>query len=173
MQHYAIVAFPKVDIELIQTFRKKYDPLWNVIHPHITLVFPFSDIPEQLILEHLETVSKTLKPFQIQLKDFTKSFDHYLFLLVQEGKEEIYKVHDLLYTGVLASQLRNDIPFLPHMTLGKFAKDNIFEEQLYNKALKEIQALHLNIDTVFSNFSLIQGDGILPAKIIKTFELKS
>lgn len=79
MQHYAIVAFPEIDVEHIQTFRRKYDPLWNVILPHVTLVFPFSSIPEHLILEHLETVSKTLKPFKIHLKDFIKSFDHYLF----------------------------------------------------------------------------------------------
>lgn len=57
------------------------------------------------------------------------------------------------------------------MTLGKFAKDNIFDEQLYNEAIEEVKALHMDIHTTFSNFSLIQGDGVLPARIIKTFNL--
>ena len=39
-----ILIFPKFDnIELIKNIRKKYDPLYSLIMPHITLVFPFSD----------------------------------------------------------------------------------------------------------------------------------
>ncbi len=173
MQHYAIVFFPKIDTELIQTFRKKYDPLWNVIPPHITIVFPFSDISESAVLNHLQIITKTIKPFQIRLHGFMKSFDHYLFLLIQQGKEEVYGVHDGLYTGPLASHLRSDIPFVPHMTLGVFTKDNLWDEKLYNTALTEAQELHLDIQTTFHSVSLIQGDGVFPAKIIRTIELGS
>ena len=37
-----ILIFPKFDnIEEIQKIRKKYDELYSIIPPHITLAFPF------------------------------------------------------------------------------------------------------------------------------------
>ena len=74
-----------------------------VIATHITLVSPFSDIPEDKIFEHIETVTKTMKPFQIHLHGLKQTDDHLLFLLVKEGKEGIVKIQNLLYSGVLSS----------------------------------------------------------------------
>ena len=37
-----IMIFPKFsNQEIIDEIRKKYDPLYNLVKPHITLVFPF------------------------------------------------------------------------------------------------------------------------------------
>ena len=39
-----ILIFPKFkNINKIQELRDKYDPLANLIAPHITIAFPFSD----------------------------------------------------------------------------------------------------------------------------------
>ena len=39
-----ILIFPKFDnVEIIQEIRKKYDELYSIIPPHITLAFPFND----------------------------------------------------------------------------------------------------------------------------------
>lgn len=38
----AVVLFPKFNnIDTINNIREKYDPLYNYIAPHITIVFPF------------------------------------------------------------------------------------------------------------------------------------
>jgi hypothetical protein len=42
---YAVVAYPDLEDESkIQEFRKKHDPYFQLIKPHITLVFPFPDM---------------------------------------------------------------------------------------------------------------------------------
>lgn len=51
-----VMIFPKFDnIELIDDIRKQYDPLADVIRPHITIVFPFDmDITNEELSQILE-----------------------------------------------------------------------------------------------------------------------
>ncbi len=51
-----VMIFPKFDnIELIDDIRKQYDPLADVIRPHITIVFPFDmDVTNEELLQILE-----------------------------------------------------------------------------------------------------------------------
>ncbi|MCL5438592.1 MAG: 2'-5' RNA ligase family protein [Patescibacteria group bacterium] len=167
MEQYAIVYFPKINLEKINAFRENYDPHWNIIPPHITLVSPFSDIPEDQIFKHLKKVTEDLKPFQIHLHGLLKTDDHLLFLRVKEGRDEIINVHNKLYSGIL-SFLEQKYIFDPHMTLGKIsAKDNL-EDIAYTTA----EAMNLDIHSTFDNISLIKGDGVSPAKKVKVFNLK-
>lgn len=48
-----------------------------------------------------------------------------MFLLAEEGRDELLEVHDRLYAGVLQTHLRRDVPFVPHMTVG--ARGNLAE----------------------------------------------
>lgn len=172
MEQYALVFFLKNDLEHVQEFRKKYDPQWEIIAPHITIVFPLADLSEESIVTHIEKVTKTIKPFEIRLRGFMKSFDHCLFLLIQEGKEEIIALHDQLYTDSFASYLRSDIHFIPHMTIGYFAtKDDQLKRELYEEALAEATSIDFDIVCQFNSISLIKGDAITPAKLVKTFTL--
>ena len=158
----------------MQAFRKKYDPLWNTLAPHITLVFPFDTITENEVIDHLNSVASKTQAFQIHLNDFMKSFDDYLFLIPTEGREKMHDLHDKLYTKVLLPHLRTDIPFIPHITIGLFRKkDSQFQEKLYNVALVEAKTVGFEFRCTFDAMSLIQGDGLAPAKIIKTFEFAS
>lgn len=78
VQKFAVVYFPSINLDKINTIRKKYDPSWNLIPPHITLVSPLSDISGNQLLEHIDTISKNFRPFSIHLTGLTKSFDDYL-----------------------------------------------------------------------------------------------
>jgi 2'-5' RNA ligase len=42
-----------------------------------------------------------------------------VFLVPDEGNSAILQLHDLLYGGPLAHELRLDIPFVPHLTIGR------------------------------------------------------
>ncbi len=173
MQQYAVVFFPKIDVEEIQGFREKYDLQYNVIPPHITLVFPFSGISEEQIVKHIDRVIKHIKSFQIRLNGLEKSFDDYLFLRVKGGDEEIINLHDKLYSVILVPHLRTDIPFVPHVTLGYFrTADDKFDRGLYEKAYVEALEKDINILDNFDNVTLIKGDGLSPATIIQTFKLE-
>lgn len=170
--NYAVVNFPTVFLSNINVIRERYDPTWNIIQPHITLVSPFSNLSEYQVIEHLDLVTRTEKAFQIHLNGLTNSFDDYLFLLVKEGKQEVVKLHDKLYSGILALYLRNDLSFVPHLTLGHFrSKDNTFDKDLYEKAYAEVNNMNIDMTYVLNSISLIQGDGQSPSSIVRSFNL--
>lgn len=172
MQKLAVVYYPKIDLDKINDFRMKYDPNWQRIPPHITIVSPVSEISDSQLLEHAEESAKKIKPFSIHLKGLTKTFDDYLFLLVKEGNEEIVHLHDKLYSGILTSHIPTDYPFHPHITLGYFRKnDNTFNDVLYAKAYEEAQGLNFDITCDFDSVSIIKGEEINPPQIIKTIYL--
>ena len=55
-----ILIFPKFkNINNIQKLRNKYDPLANLIPPHITIAYPFSDnISNKELIKKLATCPK-------------------------------------------------------------------------------------------------------------------
>ncbi|MBS4537642.1 2'-5' RNA ligase family protein [Clostridium sp. D2Q-11] len=126
------VDFPNV--EIIQEIRKKYDPLYECIRPHITLLFPFeSDITSGELKNHMENVLDDIEPFNITLRDITGAGDNYLFLNLKKGNDEIIELHDRLYSGILEKYLYKRLTYIPHITVGHLdAEDN------YIKALEEV-----------------------------------
>ncbi|MBP9797574.1 2'-5' RNA ligase family protein [Candidatus Woesebacteria bacterium] len=164
MQFYALVYFLNIHSTEIDIFRKKHDPKWNVIPPHITLVFPFSDFSEYQILEHVKKVTQDIMPFPIHLHGLQKIEDELIFLLVKEGNEEIMHVHVQLYSGIFQT-LEQEFVFEPHITIGELPSADI------DSALEEAEALDLDIHATFDFLSLVKGDGISPANIVGIVEL--
>ena len=60
MKKRAILIFPEFNnIHEIEVIRKQYDPLYEKIAPHITLVFPFeSEMSSNQVLQHVENTTK-------------------------------------------------------------------------------------------------------------------
>jgi 2'-5' RNA ligase len=77
--------------------------------------------------------------------------DNSLFLLVQEGNSEIIRLHDELYTGVLAEFHRDDLPFVPHITLGSFG-----EEEHCRHALHEAEQLGFEYMSLLDRVHLVK-----------------
>lgn len=172
MQKLAAVYFPKANLDGINSFRKKYDPSSYIIPPHITLVSPVSDISENQLIEHVESTLKDIESFAIHLSGLFKTFDDNLFLQVKEGNDKIVNLHDKLYSGILIPYIPTDFPFAPHITLGYFRTGkNTFDDKLYAMAYAEAQALNFDMTCIFDAVSIIKGDGISPAKIVKTINL--
>jgi hypothetical protein len=163
--YYVLLHYPRFDRktgEDIETFRRKYDPYADSWKPHIPFIFPVpcNEIEEEKFTEHVETVLKNWKPFPIQIGGFTKSWDHWLLLLLKKGNEEAIALHDELYTGILAPYLRRDIEYIPHVGIGLFVRKDAgynaldpkivdFDAKLYIQALKEAESLKIDsFDTV-------------------------
>ena len=137
---YAVVIYPELeDASKIQELRRKNDPYFNVIAPHITLVFPVPEMDRDAIVNHVTEILRDFAPFNIRLKGLTKSFDNWLFLCVEEGNEKIIELHDRLYTGMLEKHLRTDIQYIPHIGLGLFETDKEYR-------IAESRARTLNLD---------------------------
>jgi hypothetical protein len=51
------------------------------------------------------------------VKDSFSTKTH-LLLVPDEGFSALVKLHDALYTDMLAAELRLDVPYIPHITIG-------------------------------------------------------
>jgi 2'-5' RNA ligase len=150
---YSLVHYPNVDTTRINQLRKKYDPQVSLIEPHITIVFPVPESAgEQPLVSHIEGVLHGWKPFSIRLKGLLQSRDNCLFLLLAEGSPDIVRLHAELYTELLAPCLREDIPFIPHVTLGAFGENAV----LCERALSETEGLKLDYVSDLDRLCLVK-----------------
>jgi 2'-5' RNA ligase len=119
----------------IQTVRLNYDSQYQLIAPHFTLVFP-CQIPNQAeFIEHIQRKTHGLKQIRFTIRDMltvkdSMSENYHLFLVPEEGSKDIINLHDTLYTGLLAAELRHDIPFVPHITIGNGRGSGIFQNEV-------------------------------------------
>lgn len=138
---FTLVHYPNIAGGQIDQFRKKYDPQVHLILPHITLMFPLPEVVgEDHLIHHLESVLWGWQPFPLHLRGIRISPDGHVFLLIQEGKAGLIRLHDQIYTGLLTDYLREDIPFIPHLTLGVSNKASNDPERIL------WEAKHLAID---------------------------
>ena len=117
-----IMIFPEFEnIGFIDKIRSKYDPLADLVRPHITLVFPFeSEMTDDEIREILEKRLADTRQFDLTLHGFgtqIEKFGNFLFLNVKQGREEIIKIHDILYANEFR-EFNSGFPYDPHMTVG-------------------------------------------------------
>lgn len=141
-----IMIVPKFDNrEIIDSIRKKYDPTESFLEAHITLVFPFeSVIDDDTIETHVIKTTAKIEPFEVVLQGIKsdKSFDNCIFLEVVKGIEELTKLHNNLYAGILEQYMPkwlDDIKFIPHMTVGKFqSKDELDRAITELKNIKDV-----------------------------------
>ncbi|MEI5906321.1 2'-5' RNA ligase family protein [Bacillus spongiae] len=126
----SICIFPSLENgNEINKLRRKYDPLHDLIPPHITLVFPFiSNLSSNQMNDHITEVLKKEKSFDIYLQGITGADETYLFLNVKVGNDTIIRLHDKLYSGILQEFLYKRVTYIPHITVGRFNNKTDFEK---------------------------------------------
>jgi 2'-5' RNA ligase len=124
---FAVISYPKFipnEGSLIPVMRALYPKLtYPKFESHFTFVFPQESVSAESLIQYVQAVAVTQEKIEFvirrveEVKD-SLSANTYLFLVPDEGYEAIIQLHDELYKGVLAAELRADIPFIPHITLG-------------------------------------------------------
>lgn len=159
--------------EPIATFRRTHDPTADLVDPHITLVFAVPDsIGRDRFREHVRAVVSRTPRFEIRLKGLEASWDHWLFLLVAEGRERVISLHDELYGGILSPYLRTDLSFVPHVGLGLFVEEGddrdlfaVRERRLdrdrFDRGLVEAVGLNLDYTGAFDHVNIVELDEAL------------
>ena len=126
-----VLIIPKFNnIHKIQMIREKYDELFDIIEPHITLAFPFkNNISNEELKQGLLTITKDITPFKIKCKGVTLKKDnrintYYIFLNIQEGKEVINEINHRIYKNILKDIDIKKYNYEPHITLGSTNNPN-------------------------------------------------
>lgn len=154
MTKLAVVAYPTLathDREWLEAVRSRHDPQASRIRAHFTFVFP-TEVPRESLIANARTVAARLKPIPFALRcavafgETGRSGSH-VFLLAEEGRDELLEVHDRLHAGVLQPHLRQDVPFVPHMTVG--AHGNLAEcERVAEELNREHRVVRGMVDGV-------------------------
>ena len=113
----------RADLARIETLRRRHDPHAAIIPAHVTLVFPFETRDLTALTQHVLATATAHGPIALRLSAYLAVRAHddtqsHIFLVPDQGRDEIEALHDALYSGPLAGVLRHDIPFIPHVTVG-------------------------------------------------------
>lgn len=140
----------------IQAIREVHDPNYPVVAPHFTLIFPLFTLEPTLLSEHMRSVLQGRAQIAFVLrcglvvKDVTGDSTH-TFLVPDEGFGELVKLHNHLYTGFLAEQLRLDIPFIPHITVA-----SSLQPEVCKRVADEINSQNIAIAGVIRAIDLVE-----------------
>lgn len=128
MQPLYVLAVPKYPPEAqrwIDAVRARHDPLATRIAPQVTLVFGQTVLAQAALIEHLMGVGEDVSPFDLVCRRVVVGTDHtgpagYAFLVPDSGNAALHALRDRLHGGPLAPARDLSIPFVPHITLGRF-----------------------------------------------------
>ena len=121
-----LVAFPALsepDLAWIQALRARHDRERHaLIGPHITLVFGTDVLSPSQLAAHAKTRLQGQRPISLNLRSAQAvkdplSGNTQVYLVPDEGHDALSALHDRLYSGPLAPELRRDIPYVPHITV--------------------------------------------------------
>jgi len=139
---YSVVIFPGKPLQdLANSYRKRYDPYYGHIPPHITLKAGFEADHVQIkeIVQKLRDVAKNSNPFDIQITKFS-SFQpvNNLIYLKIDPKDKLESLHK-----EIVQRLPDHNPehlFVPHITIGQ--QLSIDEHSDVYGSLKMLQVHH-------------------------------
>ncbi|MFP4047647.1 MAG: 2'-5' RNA ligase family protein [Bacteroidales bacterium] len=177
---HALVYYPEIENLVVNDIRKQYDPYVNLIKEHITLIFPIPEtIGEEKLIGHIEEVLNKWEPFKLHITGYGKTWDHWLYLKIKEGKGKLINLHDQLYTGNLELFLRKDIPYKPRVGLGIFTKEHYdpmrpeeltFDKDAYAEAEMKLEKENISIKRIMNQLSLVKiNDEFSKLWEVKTF----
>ena len=117
----AIVWFPPFPMDSpIEPFRRRFDPLADALPAHVTLVFPFpTNLTVVQLASHIRRIVGNWPSLPVSFRDIESILDEFVLLMVRDRADAVIALHDKLYRGILKAYLRDDIPYLPHVTIGR------------------------------------------------------
>jgi len=151
----AVVVFPDGNgLHVIESLRRRFDPLAGVIAAHSTLVFPFaSEISDGELRVHIEHALDGQRAFRARFEGVAEVEDEYLFLDAVSGAEGFLELHDRLYQGLLAEHRSTAHVYRPHITIGRIS--NSMER---GRGLAEARRLSPVVDCVVRAVNVFRLD---------------
>jgi hypothetical protein len=167
MSSLLVVNYPNIsadDFAWIQEIRQQQDELnFSAVDPHFTLVFPIVEIDRATLVSHIHKSIQGIQPFEFTIRcavlcnDAFSNYTH-VFLVPDEGYSNIVKLHNRLYTGIIADELRLDIPFIPHLGIANSLNPHHCKQLVdrLNSQQFEIRGKIDRLDVVSSQADLVE-----------------
>lgn len=122
-----IPQFSGPDLEWLQGLRARYDSDYALrVAPHVTVVFPSSALGEEPFLAHIAECARNIEAVTVTFSSVREYCEpgtklEFVFLLPETCRDWFLRTHDKLNGGPLATARRVGNPYVPHITLARFA----------------------------------------------------
>ncbi|WP_173916919.1 YjcG family protein [Halobacillus sp. Marseille-Q1614] len=150
---YGIAIFPSKKVQdEANSYRKRYDPHYALIPPHITVKEPFEADEEQLeteIIPELKKVARESHPFKIHIRKVSSftPVTNTIYLKI-EHNDDIDTLNDKLNSGALPHN--QEYSFVPHITIAQKLSDEEFSD-VYGS----MRMLDFDIEDKLDRFQLL------------------
>jgi len=136
--HYVIGCprFAEKDLRWIEAQREKYDPQGKrMAPPHITFAPAIEGMTDQAVVDEVKARVAGLGPVEFELCHVSMSYNPFLdiyqeYLVPETGHAALSKLHNRLYVGAFAPQLRLDIGYVPHISIGRCDHPHIGKQRM-------------------------------------------
>ncbi len=170
---YYVITYPELSsgsFEWIQKYRESHDSQYKLVDPHFTLVFGIEDIDEHALVKEIEKYASDTDTFTFKINSATINVDKDRateFLVPDEGNSALIKLHDKLYSGILADHLRLDMNYVPHITIGD--RSDIPTSKAH---ITKLNSSPINIEGEITSIDIIKVENTSQLMTIKKVPLR-
>lgn len=152
MMKYGIVTFPSKPVQdEVNSYRKRYDPHYALIPPHITLKEAFDATNDELetLVTELKHIANETKPFKINVNKVSTfaPVTNTIYLKV-EPIQELIDLHEKLQSDKFPKS--EEYTFVPHITIAQKLK---YEE--YSDIFGSLKMKDFKIEDTIDRFQLL------------------
>ena len=158
------VAFSVEGVPEISELRNQHDTLFNQAPSHLTLVFPVE--ANAVDYDVIRAMTKETSPIDAVITGPTGSADHLMYMTLTQGNDSVIALHRRLYAECFAESYDRTYSYLPHITVGRFNKQQEMLCAIHDTPL--IAPIFVRLDTMIIVEICNNGD----RKILETFALK-
>lgn len=149
---FGIGIFPSKKIQdLANSYRKRYDPHYALIPPHLTLKDAFEESEEKIteLTNTLQKIAAKTNPFSLKINKFSsfQPVNNVIYLKV-EPSTELDQLHQLINTQIGGQ--KPEYSFVPHITIGqKLSNDE------HSDVFGSLRMLQVNHEQTVDRFHLL------------------
>ena len=149
---YGIVIFPTKPLQdFVNSYRKRYDPHYTHIPPHITLKSGFDAENHQIndIVQKLHEVAQKTEPFDITITKFSsfKPVNNVIYLKI-DPKDNLEYLHNEIDTKI--PDHVSEYVYVPHITVGQQLTNDE-----HSDVFGSLQMLKVNMQDKVDRFHLL------------------
>ena len=163
-----VVIFPSNFVqEKANEYRKRFDPAYTLISPHVTLRSGFELSEDQLpnIISQLNEIASQIEPFELEINKVSSfaPVNNVIYLKVTPV-EALKELHEKMHTGTFPEI--KDYAFVPHITIGQQLQDAEFAD-----ILGQLRMIQFSYNEVVDNFKLVYQLENGAWEVYETFKL--